>query len=201
MAKRAALICAFALVGCGSTTPILKPTPRPDAHRANVKQPVEGDEPSSLPTKCIPAHFYPDGKVPPIFYQYPQRSEWKRYAACVGAEVRRDGHPRLATAASFPKVGTCYSTRVKWRGGRFSENPADANGSAISFDNGIELVEYSVIAGVVHSRVGDPMQVCVADLPKDCPADDLRGIGYRARNLRTGETWKMGNSQHICRGA
>ena len=60
------------------------------------------------------------------------------------------------------------------------------------------------ISGAVKNsvaRVGDKARVCVHDLPKDCPADDLRGIGYRVLDLRTRRRWVMGNWHHICRGA
>jgi hypothetical protein len=111
---------------------------------------------------------------------------------------------------SFPKLGTCYNTRIRARMPRliFGDpwkvrdiNPDDVNGSAVLFENGLYQVDYSDVPAIVHSRRGDPVRMCVTALPRNCPAGDFRGTTYLTRNLRTGETWQLRDAEHGCGGA
>lgn len=158
---------------------------------------------SNLKTECAAADYYADRQVHPAFYRYPSPPEYDRYIECLLAEARRGGGKvRKASASSFPKVGTCYSARITslWtHSGGHRRYPYA--GTQVEFDIGLTQVEYSYVGAVARSRVGDAVRVCVHDLPEDCPGYDLRGIGYRATNLRTDERWVMGDSQHVCRGA
>lgn len=153
-------------------------------------------------TECAAADSYSDRRVQPAFYAYPSPSEHGRYIQCVLNEARRDGgRKRLASPRSFPEVGACYNTRIATVGSRFGDRPSRDAGTSVSFDNRLALVDYAYVPEAARSRVGDKVRACVHDLPKDCPADDLRGIGYRVTNLRTRQSWVMSDRQHVCRGA
>jgi len=155
-----------------------------------------------LKTECSVAELYPDHRAHPAFYAYPSPPIYDRYLECLLAEARRDGgRVRQASSSSFPKVGECYLTRITWIGSRFGDNPSNDAGTQVGYDIGLDLVDYSYVAAVARSRVGDQVRVCVHDLPQDCPGYDLRGIEYKSRNLRTDERWIMSDSQHMCRGA
>lgn len=112
-------------------------------------------------------------------------------------------------ANSFPRLGTCYSTRIKVRGPRlatgdpwvFKDSNPDSSGSSVLFENGLAQVSYDAERAILHSRPSDRVRMCVASLPRHCPAGDHRGVVYRTRNLRTGETWRLPDSQHECGGA
>jgi len=158
---------------------------------------------SNLRTECAVADSFPNRQVPLAFYRDLSQPEFDQYLECVLAEARRDGgRVRLASTGSFPRVGTCASTRITRIGTRSHEGrPERLDGTSVGFDNGVHLVDYGLVGAVARSRVGDRVRICVHALPEDCPAYDIRGIDYRAHNLRTGESWVMGNSQHICRGA
>ncbi len=158
---------------------------------------------SNLKTECSAAEYYPDQQVKPEFYGYPRPPEFEKYAQCLLAEARRDGgKKRLASALSFPKIGTCYSTQISMIGTRWGDSkPSHNDGTAVLFTNHLYLIDYGLVRNAARSKVGDRVQTCVLELPQDCPGHDLRGIAYRTRNLRTGKTWIMGDSQHVCRGA
>lgn len=158
---------------------------------------------SRLRTECAVADSFPDRNVPPGFHNDLPQPQFDHYLQCVLAEARRDGNRvRLAGAGSFPRIGTCASVRIARIGTRFHESPPNnETGTSVDFDNGVHLVDYGLVGPVARSRLGDPVRLCVHALPEDCPAFDLRGIEYRARNLRTGGTWVMADSQHMCRGA
>ncbi len=55
--------------------------------------------------------------------------------------------------------------------------------------------------GAVRSKVGDPVLLCVVELPQNCPPNDHRGIVYAATNQRSGDTWRAPDSEHSCGGA
>jgi hypothetical protein len=153
---------------------------------------------SRTSSKCTPAAFYPGGKVPPSFYEYPQPPEWDRYTACLKAEAERAGlaNVRLAVPSDFPKTGTCYRTRIK----------EVSYGRYVGYDNGIGTavaLSDGASFNILHSRAGDPVRLCVVHIPENCLADDLRGIRYNVHNLRTGDRWEFYGaiSLHLCWGA
>jgi hypothetical protein len=152
-----------------------------------------------LRTRCVFADPYRHRRI--TSDGYGSSPEYRRYLQCLLSEARRGGGVRLASASSFAKIGTCYPARITAIGGRFGGPPDRNGGTTVAFDIGLSLVDYGLVRPVARSRVGDRVRVCVHDLPEDCPGNDLRGIGYRTRNLRTGESWIMGDSQHGCRGA
>jgi hypothetical protein len=105
-----------------------------------------------------------------------------------------------AEAASVPtRVGQCVATKITLTGARLEGAPD--SGTTVVYANKILNVDYEVIAAVRKSRVGDPVRLCLVSLPKHCPPGDDRGKFYSARNLRTGGSWKMYDSQHLCGGA
>ncbi len=85
----------------------------------------------------------------------------------------------------------------------YSENckPVSESGSAIHYTNGGYQVSYEQIPAVDNSKPGDEVNLCLAAIPKDCPPGDDRGKIYHATNLRTGESWELPDSEHMCGGA
>ena len=111
-------------------------------------------------------------------------------------------------AHSFPRVGTCYQTTVARTGGRFhwNERPprrSDPNDDqiAVEYADGHYMMSWEFDFRVSQWRRGDRVRLCVVSLPQNCPPGDFRGVGYRARNLRTRELWQGGDSAHLCGGA
>jgi hypothetical protein len=105
-----------------------------------------------------------------------------------------------ATSSSLPtKVGDCARTTVATTGPRLEGTPD--SGSSIHYANGLSQVDYSVVPGIANSRPGDEVSVCLVSIPTDCPPGDTRGRVYVATNLRTRETWRAPDSQHMCGGA
>jgi hypothetical protein len=80
------------------------------------------------------------------------------------------------------------------------ENAPDS-GSAVSYTDGHYQVAYETSPAVQAFRVGDPVRLCVIDLPGHCPPADDRGINFLAVNGRTGDRWEAGDSEHKCGGA
>jgi uncharacterized protein len=106
---------------------------------------------------------------------------------------------------SFRVVGGCTTTTVSRIGTRLmqGENGPDVpgSGSLIFYANGGSQVSYETVRGIKHSRVGDKVLLCFVSIPRSCPPGDDRGKFYTAKNLRTGETWSLPDSQHSCGGA
>ena len=71
----------------------------------------------------------------------------------------------------------------------------------MSFKNGGYQVSYDTVPAIVHSKVGDPVRMCLVSVPKHCPKGDHRGRVYRTTNLRTHHGWKLMDSEHLCGGA
>ena len=105
-----------------------------------------------------------------------------------------------AMAAGLPaRIGQCVETRVKEVATRLEGTPG--SGSAIAFENGGYQVSYDQVPAVDKSRAGDPVTLCLVSIPKGCPPGDARGRQYRATNKRTGQSWKLPDSEHMCGGA
>lgn len=96
-------------------------------------------------------------------------------------------------------VGKCHDTSIKKSGYRF--DGIQDSGSAVRYNDGRNMVDYSVSMAVLGWKAGDPIRLCVVSLPQNCPPGDYRGSTYRATNLRTGTVWETANSQHSCGGA
>jgi hypothetical protein len=105
-----------------------------------------------------------------------------------------------ARARELPiRVGTCVSTTIKSIETRLQGVPG--SGSAVSFENGGYQVSYDKVSAIEHSKVGDSVRMCLVSIPSDCPKGDERGRVYRTTNLRTHQTWKLPDSEHMCGGA
>ncbi len=92
-----------------------------------------------------------------------------------------------AHGAPLPNaVGKCSITTIKQVGYQLG---VPGSGSAVSFANGGDQVSYDTIAGIVHSRPGDRVKMCLVALPRNCPSGDTRGRTYRTTNFRTRESW------------
>jgi hypothetical protein len=102
-------------------------------------------------------------------------------------------------ANGFPRVGSCSNTTIAGIGSRLEGMPD--SGSAVTYADGKSQVSYDTLPGVTRSKPGDPVLLCVVDLPKNCPANDHRGIVYAATNQRSGDTWRASDSEHDCGGA
>ena len=113
--------------------------------------------------------------------------------------------PALAAAqdaSGLPtEVGACVETTIAELGGRLQGDAAFESGTGILYANGGMGVSYDRVEAVVASRVGDPVRLCLTQVPEDCPPDDQRGRVYDAENLRTGGTWSLPDAEHMCGGA
>lgn len=99
----------------------------------------------------------------------------------------------------FPKVGQCFMTAVTDTGGRLEGDLA--SGTTVFYADGHAMVDYEQRLDVQKWRRGDRVKLCVTDIPRDCPKDDHRGVGYAVINLRTLEAWSASDSEHACGGA
>jgi hypothetical protein len=97
------------------------------------------------------------------------------------------------------KVGQCSTTKIKAVASRLEGAPD--SGSAVEYANGGYQVSYEMVPAITKSRKGDVVQLCLTQLPKDCPPGDNRGKVYSAKNMRTGGTWELPDSEHSCGGA
>jgi hypothetical protein len=105
-----------------------------------------------------------------------------------------------ALAAPLPtRVGQCGETTIKEVSYRLEGAPD--SGSAVVFANGGYQVSYDRHAQITRSRRGDPVRMCLVEIPRNCPRGDNRGRIYKTTNLRTGESWELPDSPHSCGGA
>jgi hypothetical protein len=80
-----------------------------------------------------------------------------------------------ASAQRIPtRVGTCVDTKIKEISTRLEDTPG--SGSSVLFVNGVYQVSYSTITEIEESRVGDPVRLCLASIPEDCPKGDDRPV-------------------------
>jgi len=103
------------------------------------------------------------------------------------------------------RVGSCALTRIASVHQRLEDGTTHrelaGSGSAVEFANRLYQVSYEQVAAVNESRRGDPVYICLMKLPTHCPPGDTRGKLYTTTNLRTEQSWTLGDSQHMCGGA
>lgn len=102
-------------------------------------------------------------------------------------------------SAEMRKVGDCEKTRISQIGSRLEGEPD--SGASVQYANGIFGVSYRRVRGLLQSRVGDDVIVCLISVPQDCPPGDDRGRIYGAINMRTNHKWELPDSSHECGGA
>jgi len=112
---------------------------------------------------------------------------------------------RLPLTGLPSTLGKCVSTIVTEVHPRLEGStppkPEDFDsGTGIEFANDGYQVSYAREEALISSRPGDKVTMCLISIPHRCPPDDDRGRGYLTTNLRTGQSWAMGDSQHICGG-
>jgi hypothetical protein len=114
------------------------------------------------------------------------------------------GHAQYVPPPPVMKLGQCVQTKISWLGSRLEsqdEQPVPGSGSAVQFANGLYQVSYQEEEPVNSSRMGDPVSICLVELPKHCPPGDDRGKTYKTTNLRTQKSWTLADSEHMCGGA
>jgi hypothetical protein len=102
---------------------------------------------------------------------------------------------RLSTPLCYAAVISQITSRLD------GEDPREV-GTALSYSNGVMGTSYSYLPEISErSRVGDPVNLCLVAEYVGCPKGDDRGKTFSGKNLRTGESWELSESQHICGGA
>ena len=99
----------------------------------------------------------------------------------------------------MPRAGSCHQTIVKEVTSRLIG--VRGSGTTIIYTDGHAQVSYDRIREAERSRPGDAVRLCVVSIPRNCPIGDLRGVMYRATNLRTLRSWSALNAEHSCGGA
>jgi uncharacterized protein YecT (DUF1311 family) len=148
-----------------------------------------------------------------------QRAWLTKRNACRDATCLREQYDARTTALyaqlgardrllrrGLSQVGQCAVTRIDQIGPRLGDandtaSRPDDTGTSVSFANGVHQVSYDLERPVARSRIGDAARVCLVSIPRNCPRGDDRGRQYAVTNLRTGERWKLYDSQHMCGGA
>ena len=116
-----------------------------------------------------------------------------------------DARPRAPQGHLPQRVGLCVETRIKSVETRLvdgSDNsPIADSGSAVRFVNGGYQVSYETVRAIERSRPGDPVRMCLIQIPHPCPPGDTRGRLYKTTNLRTHRSWTLRDAEHMCGGA
>jgi len=114
--------------------------------------------------------------------------------------------PNTERISQLPrKVGECAETTITSITDRYGEDlPARAKkgadpGTIVRFSNSGVQVSLRRENTILHSQVFDKVNMCLVEVPKECPAD-LRGRIYRTTNLRTKESWSLANDVKNCGG-
>lgn len=117
-------------------------------------------------------------------------------------------HPEIV-AHGIPKaLGYCARTKITALTDRAGDpvkpKPPELrsdNGIVMDYANGVHCVSYEYDAQAAQARVGDEVLVCLSSIPRNCPPGDDRGRFYSATDVRTGGSWMLPDSQHMCGGA
>jgi uncharacterized protein len=102
-------------------------------------------------------------------------------------------------------VGQCATTHIKTLTTRLGDDPLETappeGGSAATFTNGGGSVSYDREPGLATSKVGEPVEMCLIAIPRDCPKGDDRGRVFYALDLVAKGSWALPDSEHLCGGA
>ena len=113
----------------------------------------------------------------------------------------------VAPSSILPsKVGECADTTITSITDRFGADltpskKGSEKGTFIRFSNSGVQVSLVKESAIVRSQVFDKVNMCLVEIPKDCPAGDIRGRVYKTTNLRTKESWSLANDVKSCGGA
>lgn len=99
------------------------------------------------------------------------------------------------------REGECTRSRITEIGGRLAGDATFSSGASVGFADGGSQVSYDKVPGIVTSRRGDPVLICLTSMPKRCPPGDDRGRSFTTTNLRTHRSWSEPDSEHRCGGA
>lgn len=96
----------------------------------------------------------------------------------------------------------CIKTVISEITARLNETDPRETGSTVVYKDYVSGISYDYIPAISQrSRVNDPVTVCLVSKLENCPKGDDRGSVYHTTNLRTGESWTLPSSQHMCGGA
>ena len=117
-------------------------------------------------------------------------------------------HPEIMGPGLPKALGHCTRTKITSLSDRAGEplkpekpQVGYSNGTVVEYADGGYGVSYGYEAGAAHARVGDEVLLCLSSIPRDCPPGDDRGRFYSATDIRTGGSWMLPDSQHMCGGA
>ena len=120
--------------------------------------------------------------------------------------VEDEEWPNTERISQMPrKVGECAETTITSITDRYGEDLAPRAkkgtdpGTIVRFSNSGAQVSMRRENTIVHSQVFDKVNMCLVEVPKECPGD-LRGRIYRTTNLRTKESWSLSNDIKNCGG-
>ncbi len=121
-------------------------------------------------------------------------------------EVEDEFLPNTERISKMPrKVGECFETTITSITDRYGEDLAPRPkkgadpGTIVRFSNSGVQVSMRRENSIVHSQVFDKVNMCLVEVPKECPRD-LRGRVYKTTNLRTKESWSLANDITNCGG-
>ena len=117
-------------------------------------------------------------------------------------------HPEIVGAALPKALGHCVRAKITSLTDRAGD-PLKPKPPGLGADNGVVVdythgghgVSYEYDSQAAQARVGDEVLLCLSSIPRDCPPGDDRGRFYSATDLRTGGSWMLLDSQHMCGGA
>lgn len=135
---------------------------------------------------------------------------WQSYGATaampswISAPAIAGGRP--LTSSGFRNIGQCAATRIakvapRLEGGDPPTSENFDSGTGVEYANGMDQVSYDREPALINSKPGDPVLMCLVWVPSHCPPNDTRGRTYTVTNRRTGETWTLPDSEHMCGGA
>ena len=103
------------------------------------------------------------------------------------------------------KVGECADTTITSITDRYGADLAPGpskkgsnSGTIVRFSNSGVQVSLAKERAIARSQVFDKVNMCLVEIPRDCPAGDIRGRIYKTTNLRTGESWSLANDVRSC---
>jgi hypothetical protein len=99
------------------------------------------------------------------------------------------------------RILTCGGSVITNIGPRLEGDTDFSSGTSVFYKNGGAQVSYDKIPGIVNSKKGDHVLICLVFVPEKCPKGDTRGKIYTTTNLRTLESWTVQDSEHSCGGA